>query len=321
MIQAGLLGAFLLAVLPVRIEAEACPSKADIQQRLETMLSSASSSTAPDVARTFRLGEVLQIELLSGDGALIADRSLPYAGSCAELASIVAVVLASWESDVHPEFARPHADLDRTRAGLQAQIADKPIRPSWVLDVSAGAGLSLADSAAFGGALAMTWFPKNAGLGARLCALGETRHTADVGSGQARWQRWTVGGELDWRAEGKATSLDLHGGVALGILQATGVGFEPNRTDSSLAAGLVLGARFSLWASRRFAVIADVSGSYWGRDQRLRSSLGFDNEVPHFQGLLALGLAARLLARGAGEPESRPAAQPSSTQGLAAVGR
>jgi hypothetical protein len=321
MIQAGLLGASLLAVLPVRIEAEACPSKDDIQQRLETMLSSASPSTAPDVARSFRLGNTLRIELSSTDGVIIADRSLPYAGSCAELASMVAVVVASWESDVHPEFARPHADLARTRAGLKAQTAEAPIRPSWVLDLSAGAGLSLADSAALGGALAMTWFPRNAGLGARLCALGETRHTADVGSGQAHWQRWTVGGELDWRAQGKATSLDLHGGVALGILQATGVGFEPNRSDSSLTAGLVLGARFSLWASRRFAVIADLSGSYWARDQKLRSSLGFDNEVPHFQGLVALGLAARLLARGDGEAESPPAAQPSSTQGLAAVVR
>lgn len=286
MLSAALLGATLLGALPVRVEAEACPSGPEVERRLGSMLSTASPLRA-DVARVMRSGARVQIELASADGIVIAERELDYAGTCAEIADMVAVILASWESDVHPEFAHPAADL--VSVGATAKVERTTPSP-WSFDLAAGAGASLADSLSFGGALAVTWFPKNGRLGARLSGLGETTHTSDVGSRQGHWNRWLVGLEADWRFRGVVTSLDLHGGIALAILEAGGVNFDENDSDTSLSAAALVGVRASRWVSRRWAVYSDVTAGYCQRDQRLRGT-SESHPLPHFQGLLSLGLA------------------------------
>lgn len=285
MLTAALLGATLLGAVPVHVEAGDCPSAMDIERRLEAMLRTAASKST-DIARVARSGAGLQIELVSADGVVIAERALDYAGTCAELADMVAVIVASWESDVHPEFARPPADL--VPATTPATL-DRPQEDRFHFDLAAGAGVSLADSVAFGGAAALTWFPKGAALGLRLSGLGETSHTVSVGIRQAHWKRWLVGLELDWRLAGVTTSLDFHGGVAMAILEAGGVDFDQNDSDTSLSAAAVVGARWSLWVSPHWAAYADVTAGYCQRDQALRGTE--TQQLPHFQGLVTLGVA------------------------------
>jgi hypothetical protein len=292
MVFAALVGATLLAALPVHVEAGDCPSGTEIERRLQTMLPAVSSAAA-DVARVKRSGADLHIELVNDGGALIAERVLGAAGTCAELADMVAVIVASWESDVHPRFTGPSADpilaAPTTTAAFNAGARRN-------LDVAAGAGASLADSVSFGGAVAVSWFPKGVGLGARLSGVGETTHTTYVGIHEARWNRWLVGAEVDWRFPGATTSLDIHGGLALAILQASGVNFTAeNVSDTSLSPAVLLGGRWSLWVSRRWAAYADVTAGYCLRQQFLRGitvdGIPVRHELSPFQGLLSLGLA------------------------------
>jgi hypothetical protein len=285
MFTAALVGATLLGALPVHVEASGCPSSAEIEGRLGAMLRTTSPGST-DVARVTRSGAGLQIELVSPDGAVIAERGLDYAGTCTELADMVAVIVASWESDVHPEFARPAADL--VSATLPAKV-ESSTATRVHLDLAAGVGASLADSVAFGGAAALTWFPTGGALGVRLSGLGETTHTTDVGIRQAHWNRWLVALEVDWRLAGVTTSLDFHGGAALAILRAGGVNFDQNDSATSLSAAALAGARWSFWISRHWAAYADITAAYFQRDQALRGTE--PQQLPHFQGLLTLGVA------------------------------
>lgn len=285
MLTAALICATLLGALPVHVEAGRCPSAVEIEHRLEAMLRSASSKPA-DVARIIRSDRSVHLELVSADGVLIAERDLDYAGTCAELADMAAVIVASWESDVHPEFV--HAGPHLVPAA-PAAAGERPERPRFHFDVAAGAGVSLADSVALGGGAALTWFPRGEGLGTRLSALGETSHTLDVGVRQAHWKRWLVGLELDWRLPRVTTTLDFHGGMALAILEAGGVNFDQNDSDTSLSAAALAGIRWSLWISEHWAAYADVTAGYCQRDQALLGATS--RQLPHFQGLVSVGMA------------------------------
>jgi hypothetical protein len=295
MVNAALLGAIWFAGLPIRVEAGNCPSAQDLEQRLARTLPARVTTESPDVAHVFKQGDVLQIELVSPDAALIAERSLPYVGSCVELADMVAVILASWESDVHPEFARAGADSPPVPVVARQSLA-WPARPAGSrFDLVAGVGVSLADSPTFAGIVAGGWFPRGAGLGLRLWGAGESRHTLSLGAHDAEWRRWLVGAALDWRRSGPRATLDLHGGPALAILQASGVGYDLNQPASSAALAVALGVRVSVWASARWAVTADLTGCSSLRSQFLRGSPGVDQEVPKLQGFLTLGLAANVV--------------------------
>jgi hypothetical protein len=192
MMLAALSAALVLAAAPVRVKSESCPSGAQVEQALASMLSPVPDATRPDVARVLKHGKGLQIELVNPDAAVVAERALDMDGSCADLPAAVAVVIATWESDVHPEFSRSHAEAS------PASIAERtPERPAARLspssanyDVAIGPSLSLAGSFAAGGELVGTWVPLGTGLGVRLFAAGEDTRTIDLGVGQARWRRW-----------------------------------------------------------------------------------------------------------------------------------
>jgi hypothetical protein len=293
MLPAALLAASLCAALPIRVEAESCPSGDEIERRLGAMLSPVPESAPPNVARIRRQGEGLHVELVGPDAAVIAERQLDSAGACADLAQMVAVVLASWESDVHPEFARPPADLVparllETRSGRD----DRQARASRYA-LAAGLGTSVADTAALSGVLAASWYPGGGRLGMRGLALAETDHTLDLGLHQARWHRWVGGLALEWRLDGSMTSLDAHAGVAVALLQASGADFPENHSAASLAMAPVLGSRGSLWLTSYLGLYLEVDGFYWGRSQILQSSSGLERELSHFQIQGGVGLVVR----------------------------
>jgi len=98
----ALLVALSLALLPVHVESTDCPPAADVEQALGSRLALVSADTRPDLARVWQQEGSLHVELVNPDGVVIAERALELRGDCAEMASLVAVVIASWESDVHP---------------------------------------------------------------------------------------------------------------------------------------------------------------------------------------------------------------------------
>jgi hypothetical protein len=121
-------GLVVLAALPVWVDSDStCPSEKEVAQALGSLLSSVAESRPKDLALVHRKGRLLQIDLRDAQGALMADKILERDGSCAELAALTAVVIASWESDVHPEFARQQPE-----PGLRPLPAPEPIPPAAV---------------------------------------------------------------------------------------------------------------------------------------------------------------------------------------------
>lgn len=296
---AALLGAILLAGPPVTVEAGACPSAQEIERALGPLLPSLPAGVASDRARVVQRGTGLHLELQSPDGAAIADRDLEPTGSCAELAQIVAVVIAAWESDVHPAFAGAPSEIAPNPASEVAAPATPTVEVkaaaprSASYDVAAGAGLSFSDSAAAGVALALTWAPWGAGLALRVGGVGETQHDTSLGQGQAQWRRWVGSTEVGWRLAFGPAVLDVHGGLLFGLLTAQGGGFAPNQQASSFSPGLTSGARVALWAGRSLGFWLDVAGLVYQRDQSLVVSEPSQKrqKLSRFQGLVSLGVA------------------------------
>jgi hypothetical protein len=63
MISAALTSALLFAALPVRVQSAACPSGAQVEQLLASMLPSVSDAAQPDLARGEGRAGGLHIEL------------------------------------------------------------------------------------------------------------------------------------------------------------------------------------------------------------------------------------------------------------------
>jgi hypothetical protein len=302
----------LLTASPVLVEAEICPSGREIETALASLLSASPSPAPPDVARVFRQGKLLRIELVDRNGALIGERSLDDSDRCAELAVQVAVVIASLLTDVHPEFSRPPHDVPPPAAPPPVPAPAPPAqavrRASF--DVAAGASFSLPGSVAIGGSLATIWIPRSTGLGLRLSAGTETTRRADFGEGrQATWRRWTATSEGDFRHARRALLLDIHAGLAWTLLHADGAGFPSNASDSSFAPGAHAGARLSWWPTTHVAIWLGLDGTYWLLRQFVTPALDTPGQqVPRFSVMASLGLA---LGRSAQQPlgSAGPAAQ------------
>ena len=295
MMLTAVFGAVVVAALPVQVESATCPSGHEVELALAALLPSVSEAIRPDVARVLRWGDRLQIELVSPDAAPIAQRWVEATGSCIELAELIAVVIASWESDVHPAFTRPHAEPTAPMAKAAAQPAPPalpaPSSPAFY-EVAAGASLSWSGSPALGGILTMGWVPRGAGPGLHLSAIVESTRTLDLSPGQATWRRWTGSAELDWRLPNASWALDFHGGLGFGWLDASGVGFLQNHSGTSYSLGGAAGARFSRQVTRGASLWLELAATYWPRNQTLYGQPnGAPQGIPHYQGLASIGLS------------------------------
>src|SRR5205814_2301243 len=238
------------------------------------------SDAAPartDVATLAHAQGALRIRLSDPDGAVIAERTLEGGASCAELGRMAAIVIASWESDVHPEFARQPTEIARVeRAPLpEPEIpAPVPALRAAAYDVAAGVTLGQADTLAAGASVGGAWFPRGVGLGAWMLGTGDLARTIDVGAHQARWQRWTASLELARRWVRDGFVLDAHGGPTLEWVTTEGVDYAQNLSDSALMVGGTAGLRTGKWLSRRVAFWMDLRGFYFPRVDSIYGTAG-----------------------------------------------
>jgi hypothetical protein len=280
----ALITALVFAVLPVRVESEACPSVADIEQALASMLPMSSDPVDQDLAKVERAAGRLQITLFDGESSVIAERALDGDGSCAELAALSAVVIASWESDVHPAYERPHANPPSPPAA--------PLPTTGAYDVALGALASEAGTLAVGGALGIYWFPRGTRLGLGLFAAGDTLRSLQLDVGKARWRRWMVGPEIMWRWGWGRSALDAHVGLALGWLATRGADFSENKSSLTFSSAGTLGLRWSFWVKPRLAAWVDLRGLAWMRDEAVYSLPTLqESKVPRLEGIASMGLA------------------------------
>jgi hypothetical protein len=288
---------FILAVAtsPVRVVDDGCPSGAEVELALASMLTS--SGAAPinqDVAKLERGPDKLRVELADPDGIVIAERTLDGGASCAELGRMAAIVIASWESDVHPEFARQPTEIIRSEPP-QLLEPPAPVRSAAAYDVAAGVTLGQADTPAAGASIGAAWFPRGVGLGLSILGAGDLARTIAVGAHEARWRRWTASLELAQRWRPRGFVLDAHGGLMLGWLTTEGVDYTQNRSDSTASLGGTAGIRTAQWFSRRASVWIDLRGFYFPRRDSIYGSVGGatvdEAAVPSWGGIASVGVA------------------------------
>lgn len=300
MIAAGVVLLLAVATSPVRVVNDACPSGEEVERALATMLtSSGATPAAQDVATLERVAGQLHLELRDAEGVVVAERTLDGNAPCAELARMAAIVIASWESDVHPEFVRPQTEIARAERTPPPERPAPPIATvpavSAAYDVAAGVTLGQADTLAAGASIGAGWFPRGVGLGLSVLGAGDMTRTIAVGAHEARWRRWTASLELAHRWARDAIVFDAHGGGTLGWITTEGVDYTTNRSASAISFGGTAGIRTSWWMSRRAAFWLDVRGFYFPRKDSIYGTGGGatqdETPIPSWGGIASVGVA------------------------------
>ena len=131
----------LTASLSLAMEIHAaggCPDAGEIERQLAPLLGPGPEALTSDVV-TVKHGAdgALLVALADARGGAIEERRLPPAGTCRERAETVAVTLAIWEAQIHPEISlRPRSGLSpetcarARRDGAAALRRRRPPGPS-----------------------------------------------------------------------------------------------------------------------------------------------------------------------------------------------
>jgi hypothetical protein len=251
-----------------------CPAPALVDARVREILGLGAEAVLDEHASIEREGAAIRVTFRGKDEQMLGDRVLQADGSCAELAGAVAVVLASWLSDVHPEYvgAMPRVEPALAAPSPPAAIADGPTpatnadkspatRRHGLLGVALGADLSRAAPVPLA-ALSFRYMPAGFGLGAAVSATVIGERNVELSTGSVRYFRWPllVGPAL--RVPLGAAKLDLHAGAALGWLHVEGVDFSPPVSHDVFLGGGFLATRVSLGSSS-FVPFAELSGVLW----------------------------------------------------------
>jgi hypothetical protein len=296
MLAVGFWASLMLAALPVQVESADCPKGSEIEQALASRLAPASPDARPDRAQVWKQDGLLHIKLSAPDGAVIAERVLVERATCEETAELVAVMIASWATDVHPAFVEPPASIAAAAnagASTPPKAVESPASSLSSYDFAIGAGPSLAGSVALAGLAGFTWIPRGRGLGLGIFAFGDRQRSLSLGQGQVAWNRFMGGAAVDWRSSRGRLSFDAYAGLFAGWLSVEGRDFDSNQTQTSFSPAVALGGRLAWWANHHFAVWLDILGVLSLRGQSVYALPdGEERKLPVFQGLALLGIAA-----------------------------
>jgi hypothetical protein len=297
-------GVLLMAVaaLPVQVMqpvGDGCPASAEVELALASMLTNPAGPrpVSPDVAKLERARDALHVQLVDPQGGVIAERTVTSGGSCTELAQITAIVIASWESDVHPEFVREPAEIVQVRRAPPPEpptVTAHPL-PAATYDVAGGVSFGQADTLAAGASIGTTWFPRGVGLGLWLLGAGDLPRTVPVGAHEARWRRWTANLEIARRWTRDRFAIDPHAGLTLGWVTTEGVDYTQNHSDTAFSPGLTAGIRLGQWFARRAALWVDVRGFYFLRQESVygtgAGATVSEAALPRWGAVASVGLA------------------------------
>jgi hypothetical protein len=279
--------------------AATCPTAAEVAVRLSSLLAPANSG---DKARIDTVDDAVEIVLRRADGTLIGRRRLQAQGPCDERARIAAIVLATWESDIHPAFEReaapplappePPAPLpapatDVVKAMPTVAVTRAPAK--WELGV--GAATSVAGGTFVAGARVTGAFVRASGIGAQMVIAGEGDRSTAAGSGQAVWSRVTAGAGPVYRRHLGPWAVDGNLAVVAAMFRVHGqqypVGYQGSGWDGGVAAGVRLIAPGKAW---RPWLAIDATRWLDRRDVREAVS-GQAREIPPWAASTSLGVS------------------------------
>jgi hypothetical protein len=281
-----------------------CPLPQVVAARLGELLPGATLASEPDVALLDDQGASVRIQVRRADGTPIGERVLERTFPCPDLAGAAAVIIATFESDVHPEFRLALATPPRAPAPppvvATAPAPASPRTSTAAYEIGAALTGSLAPSsdsagAAAGALLVGGWTPAGRRIGGRLSLQASTARTLDLGTGNGtvQWRRFVAGLGPQWRwaSASRDVFFDLHADALGAVVLASGGNFMNDQDANGLDVGGGLGARLML-PGRLFAPWVDLSAYGWLRRQvAYESPSGASVSLPRIEGILALGLS------------------------------
>ena len=297
---------FVAGWLAMQIQgAGSCPSPAEVEEKLAPLLPVGFASGSTDLAAVAEEADgSVSVSLARPDGKTVARRRLPRAATCSEQAQTVAVALAVWEAQIHPEIS---LRLDRLAASptpsstafpraaggdlaIQRAAGNPPARPLELGVGAAAIGAWQPGSVAPGARLDAVLGTAGGAWRARLSVVGLGTHSESLAPGQARWWRlyFALGADYAFPLS-RRWDLALGAGGVLGVATVEGASFTADRTTRTTDVGveLMLRADLRLGAVRPWLGLAVVT---WLRQQTL--------EVIGTTGSLVLPRAEPMIALG-----------------------
>lgn len=299
----------MLAAPIVRVEGNAiCPRPEELTARVAELLPGSDAANGPDIVHLEDGNPAtVQLTLRRPSGEIVGRRALDKNATCADLAAAAAVIVAIWESDVHPEFAlridpapprrEPPAPVD---LGAAATETGAPGGGPTIFDVGAALFGTVAPKVgtAAGLLLAASWTPgtqtSSARWGIRSEAAGSTEQEQPLLTGTVAWRRLSlaVGPQLRLLSPSRRWIFDVHVAALAAWLNIRGVGFTNNHTDNTVDPGIGAGVRLMLHRGQITPWLA-LAGTGWLREQvaSFGTLAGTSTTLPRLDVMLALGLS------------------------------
>jgi hypothetical protein len=314
----------VLATPPVRLEIHGvCPSDGRISAELEAIVSSREGAPEPvDVARITTQDGMLVVTLTGPDGGPLGERRIPAEGDCDAQARTVAVILATFLTDLHPEYLTllPSAQPDALPVGEPADAAPSaetappapqpapsapaaapppPVRAArpiparasppdeWLL--TAAVGVELSSQLVPAAQVSLSFVPGAGALGARAFALVAGSADRELGGAVASFARYPLGVGPIVRVGRPDAWLDAGAGVAFGWLRVTGRTFAINSSADDLVAGAWSSVRAGTrWLGLRPFV--ELGALVWpGESVLISSTPAASTTLPRFEANFLLG--------------------------------
>jgi hypothetical protein len=276
-----------------------CPSPAEVQRRLGDLMAGVPDAVAQDRAHVEPTGSGLHVDLRRDDGGRIAERVVTSSGTCADLASASAVIIATWEAQLRPErMARIRLPAeDGPAPATIVWAAPRPPAEITTFQMGAAGLVSLAPQSgrgnpALGGLAFGTWAPRPSGLGVYAAAAGTAARSSSLSSAvSTSWTRVYASVGPFYRFATPSARIELGAEATGGVLFASASGVTPAGSDHSPVLGFGLGARVAArWAP--MAPWLGVEGLAWTtRDRLYVQGLPTENDVPRLEALIALGVS------------------------------
>jgi hypothetical protein len=237
-----------LVVLAGAVQVESatpCPTAAAVEARLPALPAPAGP---PDRALIRSADGKLTLTLARADGSAVVERQIAAQGTCADLAGAVALIVAVWQAQAHPELPTAPTIVTPPEPTLTMEAKAHVVASLAGADVSPGAALS-----------AVLWRRR---WGVALSLSGTALREEALGRGRAAWTRGALGLGVARRLLAGWARLDLDVAALFGLTVARGSGYQTDAAPVGSTFGGSLGLTVShTWG--KLVLAAGATAAHW----------------------------------------------------------
>jgi hypothetical protein len=302
-----------------------CPSAEQVGERVRQILD-LKGRHIDERALVMREAGSLRVVLRGADGRDVGERVLSADAGCEDLAQAVGVVLATWISDVHPEYvatlpstevtpgatdAKPPSPTPTPTAHAEGEPAadtsatlpthdsapaqDGPTQAPRRLEPGLGVGVGLSGPrAAATVSVVVAWVPAGSGVGLAASATVASPREQPLADGKLQWWRWPATVGLVLRTPAARAIVDVTAGGALAWAHLNGRGFPSTSSADDFTLGAFASVRIA-YATGRLVPFAAATGYGWlaRSTAYVRPDMGGDLDLPRYDVMLMAGATWR----------------------------